>query len=265
MTDLDKIVDDLRAEGDALDALVADLTEEQWATSTPAVGWSIAHQIGHLHWTDRSSLLAATDNDAFADQVTEAWKNPHGFVDDAADVEAQRPPRDLLADWRATRARLADVLLDVPAGTKLPWYGPPMGAASMATARLMETWAHGRDVADTLGIRTEPTPRLRHIARLGVRTRNFAFDVHQLPPPTAEFRIELTAPDGSVWTFGPDDAAQRVTGPAEDFCLLVTQRIHRDGTALTATGADADRWLGIAQAFAGLPGVGRDTTAEATQ
>ncbi|WP_421958106.1 TIGR03084 family metal-binding protein [Prescottella agglutinans] len=257
VADLNKIVDDLRAEGAALDALVADLPDDRWATPTPAAGWTVAHQIGHLAWTDRAALMAATDEEAFAAQLTEAWKNPHGFVDEGAELESRRPPRELLADWRATRDRLADVLLAVPSGTKLPWYGPAMGAASMATARLMETWAHGRDVADALGASTDATDRLKHIARLGVRTRDFAFGVHQLTPPAEEFRVELTAPDGTVWAWGPDDAAQRVTGPAEDFCLLVTQRVDRDATALRATGDDADAWLGIAQAFAGPPGAGR--------
>ncbi|CAM2835178.1 TIGR03084 family metal-binding protein [Prescottella defluvii] len=261
MADLSKIVDDLRAEGAALDALVADLPDERWGTSTPAEGWTVAHQIGHLVWTDRAALLAATDADAFAAQLTEAWKNPFGFVDEGAEVEAQRPPRELLADWREVRNRLAAVLEAVPAGTALPWYGPPMSAASMATARLMETWAHGRDVADALGAVSGPTDRLQHIARLGVRTRDFAYSVNQLTPPAEEFRVELTAPDGAVWGWGPEDAAQRVSGSAEDFCLLVTQRAHRRDTDLRATGADAETWLGIAQAFAGPSGAGRDAKA----
>ncbi|MFC9515962.1 TIGR03084 family metal-binding protein [Nocardiaceae bacterium NPDC056970] len=258
MADLNKIVDDLRAEGAALDALIADLPDEQWALPTPAEGWTLAHQIGHLAWTDRAALLAATDEASFTAQLAEAWKNPYGFVDEGAEVEARRPPPELLADWRECRDRLAQVLRDVPAGTKLPWYGPPMSAASMATARLMETWAHGRDVAAALGATPEPTDRLAHIARLGVRTRDFAYSVNEMTPPDAEFRVELTAPDGGVWAWGPDDAAQRVTGPAEDFCLLVTQRVHRRDTALRATGDDAQRWLDIAQAFAGPPGAGRD-------
>lgn len=258
MADLTKIVDDLCAEGAALDALVAELPDERWASSTPAAGWTVAHQIGHLAWTDRAALTAATDEDAFAAQLTEAWKNPHGFVDEGAQAQAARPPRELLADWRHTRDRLADVLRTVPAGRKLPWYGPPMSAASMATARLMETWAHGRDVADTLGVTPAPTARLAHIARLGVRTRDFAYSVHQLPPPAVEFRVELIAPAGELWAWGPAEAPQRVTGSAEEFCLLVTQRVHRRDTALRAIGADADRWLDIAQAFAGPPGTGRD-------
>lgn len=259
VADLNKIVDDLCAEGAALDRLVADLPDERWATPTPAAGWTVAHQIGHLAWTDRAALLAATDEEAFTAQLTEAWKNPFGFVDEGAEAEAARTPRELLADWRGTREKLATVLRDVPAGTKLPWYGPPMSPASMATARLMETWAHGRDVADALGVTPESTARLEHIARLGVRTRDFAYSVNELPPPAEEFRVELTAPDGGTWAWGPDAAAQWVTGSAEDFCLLVTQRVHRRDTALRAVGPDADRWLDIAQAFAGPPGGGRDS------
>ena len=60
-----------------------------------------------------------------------------------------------------------------------------------------------------------------------------------------------------MWTWGPEDAADRVTGPAIDFCLLVTQRRHRDDVRLVADGPAADEWLGIAQAFAGPPGPGR--------
>jgi uncharacterized protein (TIGR03084 family) len=132
-----------------------------------------------------------------------------------------------------------------------------MSPTSMATARLMETWAHSLDVQDALGRRAEPTDRIRHVAHLGVRTRDFAYGVRGLEPPAEPFRIELTAPSGATWTFGPADAAQHVTGPAYDFCLLVTQRVHRRDTGLVATGPDADRWLDIAQCFAGPSGEGR--------
>ena len=133
-----------------------------------------------------------------------------------------------------------------------------MSAASMATARLMETWAHGLDVADTLGITRPATARLRSIAHIGVRTRDFAFALHGLTPPAEPFRVELGAPDGSTWTWGPDDAAQRVTGSAEDFCMLVTQRRPRAALDVHVVGDDAEKWLPIAQAFAGPPGPGRD-------
>ena len=124
----------------------------------------------------------------------------------------------------------------------------------MATARLMETWAHGLDVADALGVRRRESPGLRDIAHLGIRTRDYAFAVNGLQPPTEEFRVELAAEDGEVWTWGPDEATQLVTGSAEAFCQVVTQRRDPADVGLVATGRDARRWLTIAQAFAGPPG-----------
>ncbi len=254
------MVTDLRAESDDLDALVAALQPEQWATDTPAAGWTIAHQIAHLLWTDRVALTAVTDEAGFAAVLEKASENPAGFVDAAAEELAVTPPTELLADWRATRAALHDELLTVAEGRKLPWFGPPMSAASMATARLMETWAHGLDVADALGVTRTPTARLRSIAHIGVRTRDFAYAVNGLTPPEQPFHVKLSAPPGSgeaEWSWGPEDAAQRVTGPAEHFCMLVTQRRPRAALDVAATGPDAQQWLTIAQAFAGPPGPGR--------
>ncbi|MFC7614022.1 TIGR03084 family metal-binding protein [Actinokineospora soli] len=258
MIDLTALLADLRDEGDLVESWVADLEPDGWALPTPATGWTVAHQIAHLAWTDEQALLAATDPDAFTAAVTAAFTSapdPSKVVDDAAAEGARRP--DLLDHWRGTRAALAAALADAPPGAKLPWFGPPMSPASMATARIMETWAHGTDVADALGIRREPTARLKHVAHIGVRTRDFAYVVRGLPVPADPFRVDLTGPDGELWTWGPEDAAQRVTGSAFDFCRLVTQRAHRDDTDLKATGDEADRWLDIAQAFAGPPGEGR--------
>lgn len=250
-------VADLRAESDDLDALVAPLAAESWATPTPSPGWTIAHQIGHLLWTDRVSLLSVTDESAFADVLAGAATNPSGFVDEGAEELAAMPPAELLADWRDTRGRLHEALLGVADGRKLPWFGPPMSATSMATARLMETWAHGLDVADALGVTRPATERLRSIAHIGVRTRDYAYFVNNLTPPTDPFLVELRAPGGGTWSWGPSDAAQTVTGSAEDFCSLVTQRRALSALDIKAVGEDAQRWLGIAQAFAGPPGPGR--------
>jgi len=257
MSTAEPMVADLRAESDDLDALVADLPAVRWAKPTPAPGWTIAHQIAHLLWTDRVALTAVTDEAAFAAVLAEAAKDPTGFVDTGAEELAALPADRLLADWRQTRARLHDELLTVADGRKLPWFGPPMSAASMATARLMETWAHGLDVADTLGVKRPATARLRSIAHIGVRTRDFAFAINGLTPPPEPFRVELRAPDATTWSWGHDDAAQRVTGSAEDFCMLVTQRRPLADLDVTAVGRDAEKWLGIAQAFAGPPGRGR--------
>jgi uncharacterized protein (TIGR03084 family) len=257
VADLAGVLADLQAECTDLDDLVAGLTESGWQRETPAAGWTIGHQIAHLAWTDDIATLAATDADAFAAAVQAALADVDGYVDRAAAEGAARPPAQLLAGWRRGRTALAAALTAVAPGAKLPWFGPPMSATSMGPARLMETWAHGQDIADTLGVNRPPTDRIRHVAHIGVRARGFAYLVNDQQPPAAEIRVELVGPSGAVWTWGPEDALQRVSGPALDFGLLVTQRRHRDDLALVAEGADADAWLDIAQAFAGAPGEGR--------
>ena len=257
MTDLlTTLLADLQAEGDRLDALVTDLDEQGWRTPTPAEGWDVATQVAHLAWTDEVATAAATDKAVWDGYVLEAINDPTGYVDASALQIAQDP--DLLERWRGARKTLQATLAAYPAGEKMPWFGPPMSPASMATARLMETWAHSLDVHEGLGVEMEDTDRIRHIAHLGVRTRNYAFAQNGLEKPAEEFRVELVAPSGETWSFGPEDATQTVTGPAGDFVRLVTRRVNRADTDLVATGADADRWLDVAQAFAGPAGSGRD-------
>ncbi|WP_110181036.1 TIGR03084 family metal-binding protein [Nocardioides solisilvae] len=254
---LDDVLADLTAEGDRLEVLVAPLAPEQWRTPTPAAGWDVATQVAHLAWTDEVAVKAATDKAAWDAEVMGAIGNPEGYVDEMALTGGAVDPAELLARWRTARAALVQTLRDFPEGEKLPWFGPPMSPTSMATARLMETWAHSLDVHEALGAEAEPTDRIRHVAHLAVRTRNYSFAQNGLEKPAEEFRVELVSPSGEAWTYGPEDAAQRVTGPAYDLCLLATQRVHRADTALVATGADADRWLDIAQCFAGPAGEGR--------
>jgi uncharacterized protein (TIGR03084 family) len=264
VADLAGVLADLADEGDTLDELLSTRPAEDWSRLTPAPGWTVAQQVGHLAWTDDIARLAAAEPDAFQlelSKVASAWE---GYVDRAAAERAAGPPEELLASWRASRRALADALRRVPESVKLPWFGPPMSPTSMATARLMETWAHSQDVFDALGVEHFGTDRLRHIAHIGVRTRDFAFLVNDRTLPTEPFRVELVGPFGDLWTWGPHDAAQQVAGPALDFCLLVTQRRNRADLAVVAVGADADAWLDIAQAFAGPPGEGRAPSGDAT-
>ena len=211
----------------------------------------------HLAWTDECAIAAATDKDAWDLLVLQALEDPEGFVDVEAEKGARASGAEILARWEKGRDALQQVLREVPEGTKIPWYGPPMSATSMATARFMETWAHGRAVAAALGEELPVDDSVRHVAHLGVRTRDYSFLARELQPPTEEFRVTLTLPSGEVADYGPEDAPQSVTGSAHDFALLVTQRVNRADTDLVASGDDADAWLSVAQAFAGPPGDGR--------
>jgi uncharacterized protein (TIGR03084 family) len=257
MVELGEVLSDLRDESADVDRLVADLAPATWDAPTPAAGWTIRHQIAHLAWTDRASTLAITDPDAFMESLATALESPESYVDRGTEAMLAAP-EVLLPRWRAGRESLAAALEGVPAGAKIPWYGTAMSPVSMTTARIMETWAHGGDVADALGVARVPTARLRHIAHLGYRTMAWSFQVHDRPAPEAPVHVRLDAPDGSLWTFGPKDAADRVTGSALDFCRLVTQRANRADLSLEATGPVAAEWLDVAQCFAGPPGAGRD-------
>jgi uncharacterized protein (TIGR03084 family) len=251
--DLAELLADLDAESAALDAIVAQLPADAWDLPTPADGWTIAHQISHLAWTDQVAYLSATDAGSFRRALAFAADDPDGFVDRAA-TEGLAPPTELLARWRAGRAALGPALLTTPQNIKLPWYGVAMSPVSMATGRIMETWAHGTDIADTLGITMPATDRLRHVVFLAVRTFGFSFAAHGRPVPDTAVRLELIAPDNTLWTYGPDGADDRITGTVEDFCLVATHRRHREDVDLIASGAVADAWLDVTQTFAGPPG-----------
>lgn len=246
-------LDHLIAEGAELEEILRPLPTQAWRMPTPAPGWTIAHQIGHLTWTDEVALAAVTDPPRFAAALEAAAQDPLHFTDRTAAEGSNLPVTELFSRWSASRAELAGALATAPDDQSIDWFGPPMRPRSMVTARLMETWAHGQDVADALGVRRVPTDRLRDVAHLGVRTRSFAYAINGRPAPDAEPRVELTAPGGELWTWGPDDAEDRIGGPALDFCLAVTQRRELSQLALVATPGPASDWLAIAQAFAGPP------------
>jgi uncharacterized protein (TIGR03084 family) len=224
----------------------------------------VRDQISHLAYFDGTALLAATDPDAFAVHLTAALDDLTAAMDEPVRRGREMAPDELLGWWRSGRAALLDALRGLDPSARLPWYGPPMAARSFATARLMETWAHGQDVVDALGAHRPATDRLRHIAHIGVRTRGFSYAVRNLSAPDGEVRVELTPPaGGEPWTWGePSDDVVR--GPALDFCLVVTQRRHLDDTALEIDGPLARGWMEIAQAFAGPPGPGRAPIGVAT-
>lgn len=238
-----------------LEAVVADA---DLSTPTPAAEWTVGDQLSHLWYFDQRARQALTDPDGFAAEAASLLADVARTGRDPS-VEQGRALEGaaLLAAWRADRAALLEAARRAEPKARVPWYGPAMSARSFVTARLMETWAHGQDVADGLGVRRVPTDRLRHVAHIGVGARPFSFMAHGRVVPDVDVRVELTGPTGDTWTWGAEAAVDRVTGPALDFCLLVTRRRHRDDVDVHADGPVADAWLDIAQAFAGPPGRGR--------
>ncbi|MFD0904517.1 TIGR03084 family metal-binding protein [Actinomadura sediminis] len=257
MTDLKTVIADLTAEREQIDRLVAGMDDARWRLPTPAPGWTIADQVAHLAFIYRLAGTAASDAAAFQALVERAKGDFNGAVSAALREYPRDAPRDLLERWRAESAAGIAALAAVPEDGTVPWLVNPLPPAILGCAGIMETFAHGQDIADALGVRLERTDRLVHLVGFAILTRDFGYQARDLTPPDEEFRFEITAPSGELWAFGPEDAANRVSGSAEDFCLLVTRRRHRGDLDVTAAGAEADRWLDIAQAYRGPAGEGR--------
>ena len=230
--------------------MVADLAEAQWNQATAADGWDVKDTIVHLIQADMAARLAVTDPEAF--QQAKANMATRGFEGVFGD-KTGKTGAEILAWWREERALMLAAFAARGPKERIPWFGPDMSTLSFATARLMETWSHGQDVADAVGAPWPASDRLRHVAHIGVSTRGWSYVNRGLEVPEGAVRVELTAPSGEVWTWGPEDADNRVGGPALDFCLVATQRRLPANTALVTDGELAEEWIGIAQAFAGPP------------
>ncbi len=251
--DLVVLRQDLADEQRSLDEVVATRDASDWARPTPSPGWTVADQIGHLAYFDAAATRALVDPAGFVTDAGELYRAADGDGVDTFTLGAFRALTTdaQLAAWRRARTRLLAAVASVDPATRVPWYGPSLGALSFLRARLMETWAHGVDVTDALGVTRQSTDRLRHVAELGYRTRDWSYRVRGEDPPPHRVGLALRAPSGATWTWD-DDAEEMITGSAEEFCLVVTQRRHIDDTSLVA-GDRGRHWLERAQAFAGPP------------
>ena len=252
-----ELCEDLRAERSALEDVLDGLDDAAWSTPTPAAGWEVVDQVTHLARFDDTSTLSITDPGAFRLERAEAVRDVDGFVARVVAEHHTTPPAEALGWLHAAGERFTRTAEAADPAVRVPWYGSDMTIASMVTARIMETWAHGRDVRDALGVAHPSSVGLRHVAFLGWRAVANSFRAHGRPEPTVPVRVELDDPVVGAVALGAVDADDVVRGDLGEFCLVVTQRRHIDDTALSAEGPVAREWLTIAQAFAGPPGAGR--------
>jgi enediyne biosynthesis protein E11 len=257
VTAMQDVCADLVDEGVELGDLVADLAPRAWAAATPAPGWTVRHQVAHLAYVTRLVGLSVSDPQAFEAEAAPARQDLQAGMDLRLAEYVAQPVPDLLRRWSEERAAAGEGLAALPRRDLVPWLAGPLPVSVLAAVALMELFAHGQDIRDALGSPRAFTDRIGHVAFLGTRTRDLAYGARGLRPPAEPFRFELTAPSGVLWAFGPPEAEQRITGPAADFCLLVTRRRHRDDLALTPVGTAADQWLDIAQTYLGPPGEAR--------
>ena len=253
---MQQLADDLRAEGEELFGLLRTLDESDWERPTPFKGWTVNDVIGHLHGGDWAVILSMSDPAAYA-VFKQARQEARDRGDEAArnrlGPELESGSR-LMAQWYEYFQEMCLQTGAADPKARIQWSGPDMSIRMAATARQMETWAHGQDIFDLMKRPRVPTDRLKNIAVLGVKTFGWTFRNRGEPVPGDRPHVTLTAPSGAVWDFpGAAGTSDRVEGSAAEFCHVVTQGRNIADTALKVTGDTATRWMAIAQCYAGPP------------
>jgi len=247
------VYDDLEAEQDWLDEVLAALGPGDWGRPSGAAGWSVSDVVLHLAQSEEL-VVGSVRGDVvpFAREPGLDDAGRIGSVDDYAAhrvaAEREAAPDAVYHRWRTARRAALAALRACPPDTRLPWAAAPLSPPTLATTRLAEHWAHALDITEPLGIAYPGTARLRHVAWLAVRTLPYAFAVAGEEPRPV--RCELTGPDGERWEFGPADAGSRIAGPAEAFCRVAAQRLAPEASGLTATGPDAAAAMRVIRTYA---------------
>lgn len=247
---------DFKAESDALYELMRDLDDADFDAPTQFKGWTLNNVLEHLHMWNWAANESHADEDnfmAFLDEAMKAMAGDGGMRAYEAVWNDGVQGRALLERWHEFYTAMAARFVEVDPKKRLKWAGPDMSARSSISARLMETWAHGQEVFDQLGVARQNTDTIRSIAVLGTNTFGWTYATRGETPPGPMPFVKLSAPSGAVWEFGEASDDERIEGAAADFCQVVTQVRNIADTDLQVTGAVANDWMSKAQCFAGAP------------
>ncbi len=251
---MQEILADLKAEQQCLDQFLSTLSGSQWDLPSPAEGWTLKDSVSHIaHIDEVATVLLRGDNTP----LEIAAKVLFRFTDIGVEKGRKMKYSEVLPWWREVRSVMMEELTKCDPKQRIPWFARPMGAKAFATARLMETWAHGLDCFNAIGAEPVDTDRLRHVALLAYMARPFAYQINGLPAPDSSLRIELILPSGKMWAVGDETSIDRIRGEAGEFCRVAVRRRHWKDMNLEIEGDEAKRFIEIAQTYAGPPGSGR--------
>jgi uncharacterized protein (TIGR03084 family) len=243
------LVDDLAAEQNELQALLRGVPADDWWRPTPSWGWDVRDTIAHLADTDEMAIDTMTAGDGSLSARSQRAASGEDVTFRGVLRGRKRTGDDVLAWWSDSATRVRATLTALDPDERVPW-GLGMKPPSLASARLMETWAHGLDVRAALGVETVDTDRLAHVAWLATRALPYAYSVAGREPPPGTLRVELTLPSGARWTTGPEDAAGSIEGSASEYCRVFVHRLApEDAPGLRATGDVAIAALEVARAY----------------
>jgi uncharacterized protein (TIGR03084 family) len=246
------IFDDLEAEQDRIEEILAGLDDPAWESPSAAAGWSIADVVLHLAQTEEAVVATVRSGTSLTEARSGGFAGATS-VDAAMEqwVAAERDvPAKTFERWRTARRDAVAALRSADPDERLAWAAAPLRPAAMATTRLAEHWAHALDIVGPLGIDYPDTDRLRHIAWLAHRTLPYGFALAGQEPH--DVRCELTSPDGTAtWTYGDAGAESVISGSAGAFCRVGAQRLAAEESGLTTSGPHGETALRVLRNYAG--------------
>lgn len=245
--------EDFRSESKALYSLLDRADPNRFDEKTLFKDWTINAVLQHLSFWNQMAAYQLTDEAALVGTLKDMIASGKGMRRYEQAHFAGLAGRQLLDSWIEDVDRTADLFAKADPKVRLKWAGPDMSARSSITARLMETWAHGQEVYDHLGVVRQNEDRIQNIVVLGVNTFSWTYKTRKETPPGPMPYLQLTAPSGAIWTFGEENESERITGRAEEFCQVVTQTRNIADTKLDVIGSTATDWMSKAQCFAGGP------------
>jgi uncharacterized protein (TIGR03084 family) len=247
---------DFSDECDALYELLQPLAEADFDRKTLFKDWTINDVLAHLHFFNYAADLTLKDGDAFMvllGSLRSAREGGESLVAATDRMLDGAKGRALLTLWHDYYLKMADNYAAADPKQRIKWAGPDMSVRSSVTARLMETWAHGQEIYDLLGVERRDGDRIKNIVVLGVNTFGWTFSNRGEDLPADKPYLRLTAPSGDVWEWHEPSDRNLIEGSATDFCQVVTQTRNIADTGLRVVGDTATRWMSMAQCFAGEP------------
>jgi uncharacterized protein (TIGR03084 family) len=244
------IVGDLVTEQQRVAALIADFNESDWERQACSCDWTFKDEILHIGAFDYAAVVMMEGK---AENVR-VFADPYFQHDERNRVMRFRHlgGHEVAEKWRTVRERMNTLLLERNPRDRIAWApGLPMAARSLASARLMELWAHSVDITDALGMEPVVEERITATLFLSWQARPYAYHINRLQLPDTPMYLDIELPSGTRWTKGKPEAANYIKGTAKDWALVAVRRRNWMDMGLEVVGAEARRYASLVQTFAG--------------
>ena len=244
---------DLLAEQAQVDVLVQDFSEEDWnKMASYCTTWKLKDVIAHIAFFDYCAAELLNGRGESVNAVADAFsdQDEHYHVLKCQDMTGA----EILSWWREQRTIMNEAFIAGGPKSRVPWAAgiPPMSNRSLASARLMELWAHSVDIYDALGIEPVVKDRIASTLFLSWQGRPNMYNVNGLTfDPEVPMYLELTLPSGEVWAKGDPASPNYIKGSARDWALVAIRRRNWMDADLEVVGDEARTYASIVQTYAG--------------